>query len=63
MNTRQVATTAVTLAVGFIFGSLAWQPSFAQRKPEEALKGEQQTVGRYQLRATSSQPGATSVFL
>jgi hypothetical protein len=53
MCTRQVATTAITLALGFLLGALTWQPSFAQREPEETPKGEQQTAGRYRMTATS----------
>ena len=63
MSTRQVATTTITLVLGFILGALAWQPSFAQRKVEEAPKGEQQTAGRYRMRVTNSQTGATSVIV
>ena len=29
MNTRQAATTTITLALGFILGALTWQPTFA----------------------------------
>jgi hypothetical protein len=47
MSTRQVVTTTITLALGFSLGALTWQPSFAQRKAEEAPKTV--TVGRYQL--------------
>ncbi len=63
MSTRQVATTGITLALGFILGALTWQPSFAQRKAEEAPKGEQQAVRRYQMSATSSSTGSTTVVV
>ncbi len=63
MSTRQVATTAITLALGFVLGALAWQPSFAQRKAEEPAKVEQQAMGRYQMRATSSSTGSTTVIV
>ncbi len=52
MNTRQVVTTGITLALGFILGTLAWQPSFAQRKAEEA-KAAPGAVGRYRVVATT----------
>ncbi len=60
MSTRQVATTGITLALGFILGALAWQPSFAQRKAEEAPKSES-AVGRYQMRATSASSSIVAV--
>jgi hypothetical protein len=53
MRTRQVVTATITLALGFILGALTWQPSFAQRKAEEAPKVE--SVGRYQFSLVSCQ--------
>jgi hypothetical protein len=61
MSTQRVATTGITLALGFILGALTWQPSFAQRKAEEAPKAE--AVGRYQLSAIPRTGGnAATVF-
>ena len=63
MSTRQVATTGVTLALGFILGAWAWQPSFAQRKAEEPAKAESMAARRYQMRATGSTAGSTTVIV
>jgi hypothetical protein len=62
MSGRQAATTAATLALGFILGGLTWQPSWAQRKADEVPKAEQKTVGRYQIAVSSSADGRPSVW-
>jgi hypothetical protein len=63
MGTRQVTTTAITLALGFILGALTWQQAFAQRKAEEPAKVESTAAGRYRVMATSSQAGTTTVVV
>jgi hypothetical protein len=62
MSRRQAATTAATLAIGFLLGALTWQPSWAQRKADQVPIAERKTVGRYQIAVSSSADGRASVW-